>query len=271
MTTDTCAGRAWTASTWRPPALATLVDRVWMVRGPAPFGTVLVPPSPHPQLIVNLGDPYLVNGQLCPDAWVEGLGDRPCTTAARGATWLLGVEFQPWAGPLVLGGGAREYAGHVVDAHVVWGRAVRRLREQLHEAASGGDPAEVLGRFLGARLRPARADVEAALVRLVRSGGRSSIERVAHDVSLDVRTFRRHCEQRLGISPKRLARLVRFDRAVGALSGRRQVPWAEFAAAHGFYDQGHLIREFRSLLGLTPVEFLRRRATFGQYVVPVSD
>jgi len=105
---------------------------------------------------------------------------------------------------------------------------------------------------------------------VVLSGGRSSVDDVAYAASMDVRTFRRRCGRLLGMGPKRLARLVRSDRVVAALSGWTRVGWAAFAADHGFYDQAHLIREFRNFLGLTPVEFLTRRAVFGQYVVPVG-
>jgi AraC-like DNA-binding protein len=241
-----------------------------MVRGPTPFGIVAVPPSPNPQLIINLGDAYTVNGQACPDAWVEGLWERPCETAATGATWLVGVQLHPWAGARLLDGDAPLCAGQVVDAHAFWGPEIRRARERLFDAATDEERAAVLERFLAARTRPAHAATEVALMRLVRSGGRSSVEGAAHAASMDVRTFRRRCERSLGIGPKRLARLVRFDRAVAALSGRRRVGWAAFAAEHGYYDQAHLIREFRELLGLTPLEFLTRRAVFGQYVVPIG-
>jgi AraC-like DNA-binding protein len=36
--------------------------------------------------------------------------------------------------------------------------------------------------------------------------------------------------------------------------------WARLAVAAGYYDQPHLIREFRSLAGLTPGEVHRERA-----------
>lgn len=272
MTEGTNAHCAWTASTWRAGGpLDRIVERVWMVRGPGPFGTVLIPPSPSLQLVVNLGASYIVNGARAPDAWLEGVWERPCSTSATGKTWLVGVQFHPWAAPRFLGGAAGDCAGQVVDAQAVWGGDIRRLREQLFEAATDSARITVIGQFLGALHRPARTDLEAALVRLVRTGGRSSVDSVAHAVRMDVRTFRRRCTQAIGVSPKRLARLVRFDRAVGALSGQTGVCWAEFAPEHGFYDQAHLIREFRGLLGLTPADFVARRAAFGEYVVPIDE
>ena len=43
--------------------------------------------------------------------------------------------------------------------------------------------------------------------------------------------------------------------------------WPDFALAQGYYDQAHLIHEWRSLFGMSPVEFVKARAAFGQYVV----
>jgi transcriptional regulator GlxA family with amidase domain len=64
------------------------------------------------------------------------------------------------------------------------------------------------------------------------------------------RGFRRH----VGISPKRLARILRFQEAL-RLSGL--VPWVEVALRCGYFDQAHLVRDFRELAGETPVNAVR--------------
>ena len=56
--------------------------------------------------------------------------------------------------------------------------------------------------------------------------------------------------------PKQLARLTRFQAAIARLARSPEVRWADLAADLGFYDQAHLIREFRSFAGLTPTAYL---------------
>jgi transcriptional regulator GlxA family with amidase domain len=61
--------------------------------------------------------------------------------------------------------------------------------------------------------------------------------------------FRDH----VGLPPKAAARVIRFNRAVTALSsGMPQI--AQVAAACGYADQAHLARDVRALGGVTPGE-----------------
>src|SRR5260370_1121668 len=57
---------------------------------------------------------------------------------------------------------------------------------------------------------------------------------------------------RVGVSPKVVARIVRFRALVDALRSEPAARWAEFALRLGFYDQSHLVREVRAFADLTP-------------------
>lgn len=54
--------------------------------------------------------------------------------------------------------------------------------------------------------------------------------------------------------------MVRLGRVVAAADRCERPPWSRVAVDGGFYDQAHLIREFRALVGLTPAEAHRERA-----------
>jgi transcriptional regulator GlxA family with amidase domain len=65
--------------------------------------------------------------------------------------------------------------------------------------------------------------------------------------------------QQVGLTPKSLARVHRFRCALALLDrANGQVPWAALADQCGFYDQSHLINEFRRFTGFSPVELARR-------------
>lgn len=67
----------------------------------------------------------------------------------------------------------------------------------------------------------------------------------------------RLCRGAAGLSPKQLARLVRFQSAWRALAAAPARNLAALAADHGYYDQAHLTGEFRALLGSTPAAAAR--------------
>lgn len=98
-----------------------------------------------------------------------------------------------------------------------------------------------------------------AVFLLLRSGGEEPVTRLAAAVGLSPRHFRRRFRAAVGLTPKELARLRRVRAsATGLVQGEQSaVTWVDLAAEHGYSDQAHLVREYRSLLGLTPSGFGR--------------
>jgi AraC-like DNA-binding protein len=88
-----------------------------------------------------------------------------------------------------------------------------------------------------------------------------SVDRLASEAGISTRQLRRMCLQHTGVSPKYLGRIVRFRRVVqhiGAAAARSIQPnWAELAAACGYFDQAHFIREFQEFTDLTPGRYLQ--------------
>ena len=75
---------------------------------------------------------------------------------------------------------------------------------------------------------------------------------VAVDLGVSERHLRRVFRETVGVSPKAFAKLTRFHRALRAARESAHASWASIAAAAGYYDQAHLIAEFRAIAGVTP-------------------
>ena len=68
--------------------------------------------------------------------------------------------------------------------------------------------------------------------------------------------------EQIGAWPKTVARILRFQHAVGlfhAATAKNPVSGADVAIACGYFDQAHFIKDFRQLAGITPTEFMRSR------------
>ena len=66
-----------------------------------------------------------------------------------------------------------------------------------------------------------------------------------------------------GIAPKRYAELVRFHRLIDRTPVAEAAPWSELAVDGGYYDQSHVIRDFKRFTGFTPAEYHRRVSAAG--------
>jgi transcriptional regulator GlxA family with amidase domain len=64
---------------------------------------------------------------------------------------------------------------------------------------------------------------------------------------------------RVGLTPKLFCRLLRFQRARAVADEIAAPAWAQLASLCGYFDQAHLIKDFREFTGLTPAEYVRQR------------
>lgn len=159
----------------------------------------------------------------------------------------------------VLGKPASEVVGRIVALRDLWDTAAtQRLEEQLAAARDAGSVAIALKAAIAERLEPGtRFD---ANTRLVQSAARRlesrNVASVAEGLGVSERHLRRVFHEVVGLSPKAFFKLMRFERALKAAKDGRGSNWSDVAVSAGYYDQAHLITDFRSIAGATPREFL---------------
>jgi AraC-like DNA-binding protein len=113
----------------------------------------------------------------------------------------------------------------------------------------------VLARAHAAPLLPPA--VEFAWRRLRDTHGGAPVAHIAGELGCSRRHLSQSFGAELGLPPKALARVLRFQRAVGLLRDGGEL--ADVALTCGYYDQPHFNRDFRELAGITPTDFLALR------------
>lgn len=169
---------------------------------------------------------------------------------------FFGVRFHPGMAASFLPEAAR-LNDKIEPLENVISRPARVILEELCKAAGPLEMVAALEEFLRP-LDPSDA-AEKALQYMAHIQG--PLDNLAADAGLSTRHLRRICLDRAGVSPKYLARILRFRRAaerMAAMTRRRAQPkWADFAVACGYYDQAHFIREFQEFTGSTPGRYLQ--------------
>jgi AraC-like DNA-binding protein len=107
----------------------------------------------------------------------------------------------------------------------------------------------------------------ARAVRLLRQArGSVGVREVASALGVGERRLERAFDRLVGLSPKALGRVLRFRQAVHEIqrsAGRLPHGWTAVAFGAGYADQSHLIRDFKSLAGVTPARYLAERSGVG--------
>ena len=154
------------------------------------------------------------------------------------------------------------FTDRIVPLADALGDGALRLRERLLNTPSLEARFRCVERWLITRLKPrtiVHPAVRWAVDQIASSGGRMPIEALATQTGFTRKHLGNLFQQQVGLSPKSLARVHRFRGALQLLDGANgQVPWAALAEQCGYYDQSHLINEFRRFTGFSPVELVRR-------------
>jgi AraC-like DNA-binding protein len=96
---------------------------------------------------------------------------------------------------------------------------------------------------------------------IVRSDGLISISRLSENLGVSERRLERRFRSRVGISPKMLARIVRFQSLLGLIQKAKTPGALDASLELGYYDQSHAIRDFREFSETTPLGYFQ--ATHG--------
>ena len=220
--------------------------------------------SPYLTLIFTLDEPLVIARHVDPTAapgsyltMAGGLHTSPAVIVHEGAQSGVQVQLDPLGARALFGRPAAEIASLDLPADLLLGPDATDLQERLRTAVDWPARFALLDRELGRRLldpptgpahRP-QPEVEHAWRRLRATRGRVAVSVLAREVGWSERHLAVRFRAEFGLAPKVAARVIRFDRARRRL---RPGNGAEVAAACGYADQSHLVREFRAFTGLSP-------------------
>lgn len=180
-------------------------------------------------------------------------------------TEMVAVRFHPEWSQRLLDVSPGEHPNAIVDLLDVTRAVAPALCAQVGETRSAIDALRLLRDAAARAVRSLRepSGGDAAVVRaaeaLRRSRGRVGVEAIANAVGVSSRHLRRSFTAMVGMTPKSVARTIRFHRALAATDAERRVDWADVAARCGYSDQAHLIHEFTAFTGMTPAALHRER------------
>ena len=177
---------------------------------------------------------------------------------------FVGVRFRPGKASAFLTVPASELTDLRVPIEELWLDAVE-VRDALAVSADAMERVRALERVLSARVSPdvvaAHHDVDEAIRRIVEAGGSLGITRLAPALGVTRQHLARRFSQLVGVSPKTFARVVRLGRVIErarAMPAGEAINWSALALELGYYDQSHLVDEFRELTGVSPAAWHRR-------------
>ncbi|WP_229914434.1 AraC family transcriptional regulator [Streptomyces capitiformicae] len=200
-------------------------------------------------------------------AMVIGPRTRASYHASKRPVSCVELRLRPGLTRPLLGTPALDLVGRAILLDDFSTPVAHRLADELRSV----EPESIalrLAEVLPAHLTPAVDDRTALLRAAVRAlstgtghlpGG---VRELARRLAVSERQLRNLFAEGVGVSPKHYARIARVRHILAHRSPA--VPWAEVAAATGYYDQSHMTADFRTLMGVPPTSYFTGRLPAAQ-------
>jgi AraC-like DNA-binding protein len=168
------------------------------------------------------------------------------------------VFFHPLGWSRLFGIPAAQITNRIHDANLVMGPPVGQLWHRLIETTSFERRVETIEQFLLARVPDALGEnaVASAVALLFRRRGDLRINEIFDQHLRSLRQFERLFRAQVGASPKAFARVARFQAALDTKLASPGRTWIDIAHSLGYYDQMHMIHDFKSLGQNSPTQLV---------------
>ncbi len=214
-------------------------------------------------LIISFAEPFEIAFGRVPSpadrywSFTSGLYPGFVLINSYGGAECVQIDFTPLGAYRFFGMPMSELASRIVTLDDLADRAIEELRQRLALEPAWERRLDMAEAFVAERFaaaRPASAEIAWAYDMIRARHGDIRVRDVA--ASLD--WSRKHLNDRfraeVGVGPKAVARMARFNRALDLSRRGAGGGWAGIAAEAGYADQAHLVREFREFGGITPTE-----------------
>lgn len=250
------------------PALEPFVDCFWLLSAPKPdtdAAAEIVLPDGMTELIVHFGDDFFKHdssiNQFVRQARVlmSGQLTERILLKPSGAIGVVSVRFKSAGAARFFNIAYDNYVNQVFDFYGVESEVAHMIHSKVGAATTVDARFKVLEDLLTDRLSVESGEdifVRQACSYLVQSEGQYSMTDLAKLIGFSERQLERKFKRQVGLSPKRLARILRFQRFLQMAQNSKTLTLTDAALACGYYDQSHFIKDFTAFSGVSPLNYL---------------
>jgi len=220
-----------------------------------------VTPDPCVELIFNFGTAYSEVGsspaRQLPNICLVGVLSKPLRLRATGVVRIVAVRFFAWGALSLLKNTVGLNSTAQADLDPLWRQVVEKVAANIHFGKYEKAVEEIEDFLIGTRLNTlfGAEQVRAAAKLLYHSKGEFRVAELADYCHLSVRQLQRQFDEKTGVSPKTLGRIIRFEAIRNRLMSDTNANLTDLAYEFGYTDQAHFIKDFKTFTDRTPGEY----------------
>ncbi len=259
------------------PALARYIQCYWTLEseGPPVPARERIFPDGCMELVFHCGDLFKKyrNGGIAhvqPRSFVHGQLTEFIEIEPTGKTGIFSVRFQPGGLRPFISPDISELTGLEVGLRELWNKDGEILEDRILNTRNDQQRIAVLESFLLTRLNEKKQPdslIEHCLQSMLAGGGALPVQQLADELNITRRHLERKFLSTVGIRPKLLSRIIRFQHTLRLIESRQFTNLTMTAYGGGFYDQAHFIKDFKAFTGLNPGQYFSEDAAWSRYLI----
>ena len=245
--------------------LTEFVKRYWTLDGEKeniPLKNTIIPDGTM-KLIFHYGDTYKHHSQngeitILPKCFLIGQLTKPYVIEPAGKTGSFVVQFKPNGFLPFSTIPIKEMENKAVPLDKLFGQDGIKLGNQILNSISTFKRIQIIETFLFKKLADKKTIdnvVKSTVETIFNGNGQFSVNEFSKRNNINRRQLARKFSSAIGLSPKQLAKTIRIQTTLKVLLNEEFTSLTDLAYANEYFDQAHLIKEFKEFTGLTPKEF----------------
>ncbi|MEM7345657.1 MAG: DUF6597 domain-containing transcriptional factor, partial [Chloroflexota bacterium] len=234
--------------------LSTFIECLWSVSTHTHYVREKVLPMGRIDLMINLGSPHKVVNKtnfnkfdLHKESWVSGFQTEYIVIEALAETNMVGIRFKPGGAYPFFDLPISEVSNQVVDMDLIWGNLIEEIRERLFEAKTTGERFKLLEVTLLKKLAfdlSSWQTVQFAVNQISQPSHFSTVKALSYQMGISQKHLISQFNKMVGVSPKSLARILKFNTVLDSIDPTQPINWADIAHQCHYYDQAHFNKDF---------------------------
>jgi len=253
-------------------ALAPYIRHYWILQDDSPLPvSERTLPIGCIQLVFHKAKQLLLLGEseeLQPRSFISGQSVGFSDVQSTGRIEMITVVFQPYAAKVLFHIPSYLFRGQNVDTEAVEDVELSDLVKRVTDTSDNAVCIRLIEQFF---LRRLYSLPEYNLKRMsavfdeINLQPQINISHLSETACLSSKQFGRIFTDYVGTTPKEFIRIIRMQRALLMLQQDPTTPFVQVAYECGFFDQSHMIKEFKLFSGYTPAEYLSVCAPYSDY------
>lgn len=195
---------------------------------------------------------------------IIGQVTKPYFIHPEGEVYIIGIRFFPHTIHYFLDFPVQEINDTALTLDLVWGEEYRILKNNIISAQNIQQSIDLIESFLIKKLENlsynfSHKALDYCYKSIMLTNGKCPIEKISKELGISNRYLQRICLEKMGISPKYFAKIIRFQHIFNHLLNNQNRTWTSISYELGYYDQAHFIKDFRLFTGTNPSSYIKEK------------